>query len=647
MKKIEGKDLSYLVVVKRSGQRVPFNETKIAIAIKKGFDAVCEDNNENKIYKVFEKVLQYINNEYSERKTINVEDIQDIIEKVLKEEKYDEVYKAFKEYRERRATSRKIYSEKQIHKFSKAVIKIEDELNKKDSNIQPETFINKYGKIIALEYANSYILDNKFIRANDEGCIYIHNIDSLLLGTIPFIHLKLTDFINNSLESMIFAIINAQKEVSDEIGINSLDILLEQNIMNRYRNKLIRCVKEYFELYGLLDYINMRKIEDIISKTNDIDSSLKELLEYASNDQVRNIIKAAYKNSLDYIDNQVEITINRLLDVIRSEQKDFYYSISISFKNNNVCKKIRNAIIDYINNNEILDNISFIFKIKPNLERDYLTRISELIINKKNIYLSFINNSYNIGKNEVEYFHNGLRIYENVNDNESLSNGRMVVVRTSLNMARIGYKNKGKDIKKIYNAIDQALDYAKSELLFHFETLGNKNKENYCYLFNGNIYGDERLEENQKIRKIIKSGSLGIGLIGLKDFILNLEDEPEKQYKLLINVLNYLNKKCQIFSEETKLNFSLFEPSEERPRKKLMGLDKSIFGINNQNVYELISSASFIKNNKEKAEIQKLIKGGCLIPIILNKNIRTNSVVELIEKLIDDDVGFVKIGVNK
>ena len=79
--------LEDLIVVKRSGQRVEFNASKIAIAVKKAFDAVYTEADEREVYKVFEKVLSYINENYKERKTINVEDIQDIIENVLKNEK--------------------------------------------------------------------------------------------------------------------------------------------------------------------------------------------------------------------------------------------------------------------------------------------------------------------------------------------------------------------------------------------------------------------------------------------------------------------------------------------------------------------------------------------------------------------------------
>ena len=44
-----------IVVVKRSGQRVNFNPTKVAIAIKKGFDSVYEDYDE----KVQAKMQRY------------------------------------------------------------------------------------------------------------------------------------------------------------------------------------------------------------------------------------------------------------------------------------------------------------------------------------------------------------------------------------------------------------------------------------------------------------------------------------------------------------------------------------------------------------------------------------------------------------
>ena len=68
-----------LVVVKRSGQRVEFNSTKIVVAVKKAFDQVRPNSAESEINKVYADVLKFISANYIDRKTINVEDIQDII----------------------------------------------------------------------------------------------------------------------------------------------------------------------------------------------------------------------------------------------------------------------------------------------------------------------------------------------------------------------------------------------------------------------------------------------------------------------------------------------------------------------------------------------------------------------------------------
>ena len=122
--------LDDLIVVKRSGQRVEFNASKIAIAIKKAYESTFNDVDEKKIYKTFEKVLAFINNNYKERKTISVEDIQDVIENILKEEHEDDVYNSFKEYRQRRAASRKVFTEKQQHKFVRAIERVQEQSNR-------------------------------------------------------------------------------------------------------------------------------------------------------------------------------------------------------------------------------------------------------------------------------------------------------------------------------------------------------------------------------------------------------------------------------------------------------------------------------------------------------------------------------------
>ena len=77
---IDNHSFEDLIVVKRSGQRVEFNSLKIAVAIKNAFDSTPSNYSNNDINKVYEDTLSYIYNNYKDRKTINVEDIQDMVE---------------------------------------------------------------------------------------------------------------------------------------------------------------------------------------------------------------------------------------------------------------------------------------------------------------------------------------------------------------------------------------------------------------------------------------------------------------------------------------------------------------------------------------------------------------------------------------
>ena len=109
-----------ITVIKRDGKKVNFDGSKIALAIKKGFDSVyTEDEETHKyidkdIYKIYNKVIEKI--EKSGKDKIKIEEIQDLIEEQLKSNGYEDVYESFKAYRERRTQSRQVFfDEKKQH----------------------------------------------------------------------------------------------------------------------------------------------------------------------------------------------------------------------------------------------------------------------------------------------------------------------------------------------------------------------------------------------------------------------------------------------------------------------------------------------------------------------------------------------------
>ena len=153
-----------LTVIKREGKRVPFNGEKIAIAIKKGFDSVAnEEYDESDSNQVYNSVLEEILKEYEDRKTIKIESIQDIIEKKLQDLGYIDVYKSFSEYRDRRTASRQIFIGR-THKMAKIIesLGLEDaeSVNEKreNANIDGNTAMGtmlQYGSTLSKEFAKS------------------------------------------------------------------------------------------------------------------------------------------------------------------------------------------------------------------------------------------------------------------------------------------------------------------------------------------------------------------------------------------------------------------------------------------------------------------------------------------------------------
>src|SRR3989338_7151226 len=90
---------------KRDGRIVPFNPEKIYNAISKAAEAVGSYDRE-KTKPVVEKVLEYVEKTFSDTNVPTIEDIQDIVERVLIEQGHVKTAKAYIIYREEQAKLR-------------------------------------------------------------------------------------------------------------------------------------------------------------------------------------------------------------------------------------------------------------------------------------------------------------------------------------------------------------------------------------------------------------------------------------------------------------------------------------------------------------------------------------------------------------
>lgn len=624
-----------LIVVKRSGQRVEFNSLKIAVAIKNAFDSTPSNYSNNDINKVYDDTLSYIYNNYKDRKTINVEDIQDVIELTLKRDSYNDIYDSFSGYRLRRSESRKSFSVKQQHKFVKAIEKI----GCVDiSNYKVGENLEKFGSIISSEYTKSYILDNKYVRAFEEGKIYIHN----------FLYFHLGYFSNTSLDirkladkdEFLFDILNilvrSKEEVKGEVSINGFDDILSKYYVDKFKKIFIKKLVDTLSLLGFIDLVNIKKIEDRIFKELSVVIILDNYRDLFVNDVLFNILENIYDMSIMEVFDYMLLNIKKILMLLNdSYRENNFYSISIGNNKTYEGNIIKNIILDLIDEMDYLENICIVYKV---CELSDIDNIVKLIYEGKNMKLNILdkenNNNY-----DVEYFSDGTRIYENIYS-DSISIGRMNVANTSINMARLGFIHKSLN-KEFYNGLDNLIEFTKNELLIVYENMGNKIKNNYNYLFDGNIFDDEKLDYGQKIRKVIKNGTLNINLVGLYECALMID--KDKTREIMLKIIKYINKKIILLSIDNKLNFTLSAIVNDASYE-LMDLDKAIYGvikgINDNDFYRNVMVDCSIE---ELNLYQKMFNGGCILEIKLKDKFSLEKIRESIIELVDNYVGIVYI----
>ena len=633
-------DFSDLTVVKRSGQRVTFNGAKIAVAVKAAFDSVVSNYTESDVNKVYNQVLSFIQETYQDRKTINVEDIQDIIEDKLKND-YKDIYESFNSYRLRRAASREIFSEKQQHKFVKTIEKLGLQSNA-NLNSTPMDIMHDFGITVSKEFAKAYLIENKYVRLHEEGIIRIHELPYYPLCTTSMSHLNFSnltsDRIDDYLDNVYKIIYSIKKEQTKEQCISNLDVTLLPIAIKNLKTIFKKHLFNYLNFNGLIEYMNMKQVSCILDKINSLEIDISIFDNYIFNDTVRDIFNRALNDS----NKELELIIydslkDLLIDLNSIDIKNNNGLVSISLDDvNNFISKIYLKVILELNT---LENVYTILKIK------HVNHINDLIIESillnKNISISFDKEKL------CERFSNGEKVFENVNDEFNSSSGRLLLSTTSINLFRIAIMNKGKPIENFYNQLSDVLDLTRNQLIQRYELQANKYRKNFPGLFKYDLLMDsEKLDESQKIRKILRNGSLNIGLAGLHECVSVLGNGVTE-----LDIVSFVKDKASRYIVDNKLNFILSQTTDSDVLKEMFAIDKSIYGPNilenKKEGYSIIKydESSINSIDKKISEIQKIV--GMRIDIYLRKNSSENKVLDMIKKLHDKNIDFFKIWLGK
>ena len=642
--------LDKLTVIKRNGKKVTFDGSKIALAIKKGFDniTVTKDDDEVKVYsesdiqKVYKEVISRIEKEYKDEEKIKIEQIQDMIEDALQKKGYDDVYESFKSYRERRNQSRELFSEeKKLHKFLKTIEGLglksanEDDNKRENANVDGDTAMGtmlQYGSTISKEFAKTYMMKPKFSEAHESGAIHIHDMDFLPMGTTTCMQIELDRLFKNGFSTghghlrepqdimsySALAAIAIQSNQNDQHGgqsIPAFDYYMAPGVLKTFKKQFKQQVYDMLDYSDTLSFVNMDKIVKDIDKLESIEFDVHKFDSYFKDSkQLKLALEKSYEKALAKTNRTtyqaMEAFIHNLNTMhSRAGAQVPFSSINLgtdeSPEGRMVTKNFLLATDEGLGKNETPIFPVSIFKVKEGVNYNPEDKNYDLFklackVSAKRLFpnFSFIDAPFNKSfykkgdfRTEVGYMGCRTRVMSDITDlDNQTTGGRGNLSFTSINLPRIGLKHgialkerDKADMKGFYKELEEMLDLVRDQLLERFEIQCNKHCYNFPFLIQQGVWTNgEKLGPNDRMRKILKHGSLTIGFIGLAETLKALigkhQGESEEAQKLGLDIIKFMRKKTDEYSKEYNLNFALIATPAEGLSGRFVNIDKAIYG---------------------------------------------------------------------
>ena len=193
-------------------------------------------------------------------------------------------------------------------------------------------------------------------------------------------------------------------------------------------------------------------------------------------------------------------------------------------------------------------------------------------------------------RTEVGYMGCRTRVMANVVDpDKAITPGRGNLSFTSINLPRLGIKhgmvngNEKADIDGFFKELEELLDLVKDQLLERFDIQCSKHVYNFPFLLGQGIWIDsDKLKPGDRLRRVLKHGTLSIGFIGLAECLKALtgkhHGESEESQKLGLKIIGFMRKKCDEYSKQYNLNFTCLATPAEGLSGRFVRIDRAIYG---------------------------------------------------------------------
>ena len=552
--------LETIEVVKRNGKKVEFDGTKVAMAIKKGFDSVLLDSEENEkkyntkdIQKVYQAVIKKIAKDYLPLGKIKIEEIQDLIEENLKKYDYQDVYESFSEYRQRRANARIAFrDDKNMAKLQKSIEGLglksaaEEDSKRENANIDGNTAMGtmlQFGSTISRAFTEAYLMKKKYAEAHSNGDIHIHDMDFEAMGTTTCTQIDLSKLFKNGFSTghgflrepkdiisyAALAAIAIQSNQNDQHGgqsIPAFDYYMAPGVLKTFKKQYKQAVYELLDFSDFISFINMDRVEKEIDKLTsiDVDTKVFEGI-YKDSTEVKKIFEKGYETAYKKTNRQTYQAMEAFIHNLNTMHSragaqvpfsSVNFGTDISPEGRMVIKNFLLATDAGLGNGETPIFPISIFKVKEGVNYNPEDPNYDLFklacrVSAKRLFpnFSFIDSPFNLQyykegdfNTEVCYMGCRTRVMGNVVDpDKQITPGRGNLSFTSINLPRLGIKhgiikNEKTDLSGFYEELDEKMNLVKDQLLERFEIQCNKRVYNFPFLLGQGVWIDAERLKN-------------------------------------------------------------------------------------------------------------------------------------------------------
>lgn len=623
-------------IKKRDGRTVPFNIEKITSAIFKSAQSIGGSDYDTAL-KLADEVVNKLDEELSDG-IPTVEQIQDVVEKVLIENGHAKTAKNYILYRADRTRIREMNTSlMKIYEDLTFKSAADNDVKRENANIDSDTAMGtmlKYGSEGSKQFCEMFVLDPAHSKAHMCGDIHIHDLDFYNLTTtccqIDLIKLFKNGFstghgflrepshiqsysalaciaiqsnqndqhggqsIPNFDFAMAIGVTKTYRSIYKQNLIKAISLLIDENNAENIANEIISKIKENFNLFPKL-YDEEYYAEE-----------LKLLTEKFGQDLAQKIQNFAVKNSMKEINRDTYQAMEALIHNLNTMHSragaqipfsSLNYGTDTSHEGRLVIKNLLLAAEAGLGNGETPIFPIHIFKVKEGVnfnEGDPNYDLFKLAcrVSAKRLFpnFSFLDAPYNAkyykqGDHNTEVAYMGCRtrvIANHYDESKEIVTGRGNLSFTSINLPRIAI-DANKDIDAFFKDLDQKINLVIAQLLDRFKVQSQKKVRNYPFLMGQGIWIDsDKLKLDDTVGEVLKHGTLTVGFIGLAECLVALtgkhHGESEESQELGLKIVSYMRKKTDEATEKYDLNFSLIATPAEGLSGRFVKIDKKKYG---------------------------------------------------------------------